>query len=115
MAFFTAYMRQRWKIIALFILFGGIFLSAFWLYDLPVAAVLYPAAVCMVLGLVCLILDIQKNSSKHRILQRLAGLPSSVMDDFPTAETLAEQDYQEIREAMNQTIPECGNTLAAIL
>ncbi len=96
MAFFTAYMRQRWKIIALFILFGGIFLAAFWLYDLPVAAVLYPAAVCMVLGLVCLILDIQKNSSKHRILQRLAGLPSSVMDDFPTAETLAEQDYQEI-------------------
>ena len=51
MLFLAAYFRQRRKVIYLFLLFCMVFACAFALYHIPVGAVLYPAAVCLVLYL----------------------------------------------------------------
>ena len=43
-------------VLAAFLLFSALFAVSFWLYHLPVKAVWYPAALCLILGLGLLVL-----------------------------------------------------------
>ena len=56
MQFLKMYIQKRLVCIFVFLLFTAIFLCAFFLYDLPLGAVIYPAVVCIVLGLIFLFL-----------------------------------------------------------
>lgn len=94
--FIIQYFKQRRKGIFIFGLFSLIFLCAFLLYHLPAGAVLYPAFVCMVLGLVFLIFDMRKVWQRHRRLQELRGLPAELRKDFPKPVSWEERDYQQI-------------------
>ena len=46
MEFERSYLKQRWRGLAGAAVGCGILLVSFWLYDLPLGAVLYPAALC---------------------------------------------------------------------
>ena len=72
-AFLAAYFRQRRKVIYLFLLFCMVFACAFALYHIPVGAVLYPALVCAVLGLIVLLLDCRSAYRKHRALTAVSA------------------------------------------
>ena len=54
MKLFSLYLKQRWRGIAVAILFCFIFAATFALYHLPIEAVFYPASICGVLGLMLL-------------------------------------------------------------
>ena len=69
--------------IGVFFLFVLVFAVVFWLYGLPVQAVLYPAAICGALGVLFLISDIRRERSKHRRLCELEALPAPLMSGFP--------------------------------
>ena len=102
MKFLTFYLWQRrWRILT-FILFCAVFLCAFLLYDLPIEAVFYPAAVCIVLGACFLIVDINRAWRKHQRLTELSQLPASLMERFPPAQTQDDMDYQTIIDALRQ-------------
>ena len=102
MKFFARYFWQRKKAAAVFLLFCLIFLYTFFLYRLPVAAVLYPAAVCAVLGVLFLLRDWRRAARKHKQLQQLLQLPVSLMERFPSVSTWEDEDYQAIVEKLRQ-------------
>lgn len=96
MRFFHLYFKQQRQKIGLFLFFFLIFLAAFWLYDLPIEAVLYPAVVCGTIGLLCLAFHSFRTYKKHQSLKALASLPGVLMKSFPEERTLDDADYQEI-------------------
>ena len=90
------YLRQRWRGILAALLFCGLFALTFRLYRLPVAAVLYPAAVCAILGLVLLAIDFRRVLVKHQKLQRIRTLSDAIEERFPRLDGLEDTDYQQI-------------------
>ena len=58
MSFFKGYLKERWKRLLMLLLFVCIFAVSFWFYRLPVRAVMYPCALCLLFGavfVVCLL------------------------------------------------------------
>ncbi len=106
MGFLTAYLKQRRKGIGVLCLFCLIFFAIFGLYRLPLEAVLYPALVCVVLGVIFLIWDFYRARNKHLQLQKMKKLSPPVMDTFPPARTLEDEDYQQIIQSLCQAYRE---------
>ena len=50
MSFFKGYLKERWKRLLMLLLFACIFAFSFWVYRLPVRAVIYPCALCLLFG-----------------------------------------------------------------
>lgn len=66
MKLFAQYLKQRWRGIAVAILFCFIFAATFALYHLPIEAVFYPASICGALGLMLLGIDFRRVLTKHK-------------------------------------------------
>lgn len=96
MDFFKGYLKQRRKSIFVFLLFCSIFFCVFALYHLPLEAVIYPAGLCAILGSIFFGTEYKKAKKKHRNLVCLQGLGAELMTDFPKAESMEEQDYQQL-------------------
>lgn len=111
MHFFLTYLHQRKKLIGVFVLFGLIFLSAFWLYALPLEAVLYPMTVCLVLGLLFLLYDVHRMAKKHRTLQALTGLSSALMEALPEEKTQDDRDYQALIRLLREEQAQLENAM----
>ena len=100
--FLTDYLKQQRMGIVVFLLFCLVFLSAFALYHLPVGAILYPALVCTLLGLLFLLWNVRRTYRKHQSLQAIRQLSASLMKAFPSADTLEETDYQQIIQLLRE-------------
>ena len=96
------YLRQRWRGISAAFVFCGIFTLTFWLYHLPVGAVLYPTTVCTVLGLVLLVIDFRRVLTKHQKLERIRTLSDAIGENFPEIEGLEDEDYQQIIRLLHE-------------
>ena len=96
------YLKQRWRGITAAFGFCGIFTLTFWLYHLPVEAVLYPTAVCTVLGLVLLLIDFRRVLRKHQVLERIQTLSDAFGENFPEVEGLEDEDYQQIIHLLHE-------------
>jgi len=100
MEFFKAYVKQKRSSILRFVLMCSIFLCVFALYHLPVAAVLYPAGLCALLGVCFWGLDYKRAKEKHEKLVILQKLSAELLRDFPEAEGIVEQDYQQLLQIL---------------
>lgn len=96
MKFFLFYLKGHRKGIFTFLLFSFIFLTVFALYHLPVAAVIYPVGICILLGILLLIADMFQAHRKHHQLQELQRVSSALMDCFPEIKSQDDEDYQKI-------------------
>ena len=96
MDFFISYIKQKRKSIIVFVLFCVIFVCVFALYHLPLAAVLYPAILCVFLAMVFWGIEYKKTYEKHRELVRLQKLNAELIQDLPKAESIAEEDYRQL-------------------
>lgn len=102
MKFFVTYIKKKRTPLLLFIAFFAVFLATFALYEISLAAVLYPAAVCSVIGIAYLIIDFKKAKAKHERLSEIATLSSSLMNDFPSISTIDDEDYMTIISALRE-------------
>ena len=66
-----AYLKRQWKLLLLLVGIAAVFAAVFSLYDLPVEAVGYGAALCVVLGIILFLLGFRRFYTRHRELQRL--------------------------------------------
>ena len=96
MKFFLFYLKGHRKGIFTFLLFSFIFLTVFALYHLPVAAVIYPVGICILLGILLLIADMFQAHRKHHQFQELQRVSSALMDCFPEIKSQDDEDYQKI-------------------
>jgi len=100
--FLKAYWKQCRKGLGIFLLFSLIFLFVFLLYGIPMEAVLYPALLCGLLGLLFLALDMHRAWRTYRQLEILKTLPAPLMEPFPEPDTLEAAEYQEIVQTLRE-------------
>ncbi len=96
MKLFFQYLKQYQRVIFAALLFCSIFLITFALYHLPVLAVLYPAAICVILGSILLVIDFRRIIAKHRKLERIQSITDAIAENLPETEGIEDADYQQI-------------------
>lgn len=106
MKFLFMYLGKRKKSLLVFFLFVAVFGGVFFLYSLPLKAVLYPMLICVIIGGIILFLDYKKAYSKHKRLTEIEKLNSALMERFPALETQDDIDYQNIIESLREEIKE---------
>ena len=100
MRIFLVYLKQYRLGIGLFFMFCAVFAAAFYLYSLPLGAVLYPAAICLAVGATALLIKARILRKKHRALLEMMQRPAALMEGFPEAVTVDDLDYQAIIEKL---------------
>ena len=91
-----AYLKEKKKLLGVYIIFGVVFLLTFALYQLPLQAVWYPFLICGFLGSIFCIVDFISFQQKHVSLQQLQNTTVNLIDELPIIHTLVEQDYQAV-------------------
>lgn len=94
--FLWRYLYQRRRMLAGFCAAVLIFACAFALYHLPIAAVMYPALICLVLGTIWLCIDIRRSYQHHVLLQRLKECITAWTEELPATDVVEARDYQDI-------------------
>ena len=84
---FWDYLKSRLKVLVLLVVVEGIFVSAYFLFDLPAVTVLYPLVLSSVAILLAGVVDFLIVYNKHSRLKR---------NDLPQASGPLEKDYREI-------------------
>ena len=96
MKLWMKYMKQRRRGILAGVLFCVIFTISFVLYQLPVKAVWYPAALCLFLGILFVILDFRRVKQKHDLLTGIQEFTDLITGTLPAVDGIEDEDYQTI-------------------
>ena len=96
MKLFLKYLKQHIPVITAGILFFIIFIISFYLYHLPLEAVIYPSALCMIIGLIIVLYDFSECRKKHEMLQSIKCLTDIIADSVLYDKTVDDEDYQRI-------------------
>ena len=100
MRLFLQYLRGKTGKIAVFFLFAVIFIASFALYHLPLAAVWYPSALCVILGLAVLLLDFRRVKARHETLRLILRQLPTLPDTLPAAHSIPEEAYRALVQAL---------------
>ena len=68
----------------------------FVLYGLPLQAVLYPTALCLLIGLMFALADFLRVRHRHEALRALQSFTDISVSSLPAADDMTEADYQHI-------------------
>ena len=102
MRLFLQYLHGKAGKLAAFFLFAVIFIVSFALYHLPLAAVWYPSALCVALGLAVLLLDFRRVKARHETLRLILRQLPTLPDTLPAAYSIPEEDYRAFVQALYQ-------------
>lgn len=92
MKLFFRYLKSKSGLLLLYAVFVLIFAVTFRLFQLPLAAVFYPAMLCAFVGLACLVADYLKVRRRHEILFGFQGLDNALPDPLD----IEDADYVRI-------------------
>ena len=112
MALFRIYIKQYRKAIFAFILFCAVFSFSFFLYHLPIEAVIYPALIYIVFGLVFVCIDFSHKQRKHKQLSEIKKLTAAMITSMPGIESVLEWDYQDIIKALKDEVTNLSTSSA---
>lgn len=107
MSLFFSYLKQQLKYILLFSLFSIIFAITFFFYQFPLAAVFYPALLCVCFGILFFILDFAKTKKLHTRLTELSHLTELSVDmirALPPTVSIENTDYQLLLSGLAEQI-----------
>lgn len=102
MKLFFKYLKTKRNIIAFFIIAIIIFVTTFALYHIPVKAVLYPAILCVVMGVGFLLFSFFRVKRQHDILESLKDRTAEMIGNLPVSNSICEDDYRELLELIRQ-------------
>lgn len=100
MQLFVQYLKQHWRLYIAGGICFTIFAVSFFLYHLPIAAVIYPALLCFLFGLVFVLIDFKRIKRKHKRLRSISSLTDAAAESFPPLECMEDEDYQRIIQLM---------------
>lgn len=106
MSFFKGYLKERWKRLLMLLLFVCIFAVSFWFYRLPVRAVMYPCALCLLFGAVFVVYDITKAYRRHKFFEELRRRNTEIISALPEPEGIVDSDYQQLISVLKEKIAE---------
>ena len=96
MKLFFEYLRLKIKTLILLLSFFVIFALSFMLFRLPLPAVIYPAVLCFISGILYMIIDFRSFSEKHRELDNLTVMRSFLISELPEEKGIIDSDYLKI-------------------
>ena len=99
-----AYLREHSVAVGAFFAFTALFAASFALYGLPLAAVAYPAGLCLLLGAGLVAFDLLRRRRKHRELVRLQEAGAAMLDRLPAMDTAEGADCAAIIEALRREL-----------
>lgn len=102
MKLFATYIRQRRGSVLFFALLVVIFGFTFHLYNFPLAAVAYPAMLCMLLGGLWLAVGFIREKHRHGEIEKLCKMPAAMISELPAADGMTEEDYQRLVSVLRQ-------------
>ena len=102
MIFWMKYMKQRRRGILAGVLFFVIFTISFVLYQLPVKAVLYPAILCLFLGILFVLLDFRRVKQKHDHLSGIQEFTDLITRTLPIVDGIEDEDYQTLIQMLQR-------------
>lgn len=102
MIFWMKYMKQRRREILAGVLFFVIFTISFVLYQLPVKAVLYPAILCLFLGILFVLLDFRRVKQKHDHLSGIQEFTDLITRTLPIVDGIEDEDYQTLIQMLQR-------------
>ena len=115
MKLFLRYLQNKLGVILLFLAFFAVLAFSFLLYRLPAEAVLYPAALCVLLGIGALLLDFFQVRRRHEVLRDLKEIDA----ELPEVRDIEADDYREIvrllREANREARTRSETDMAAMV
>ena len=94
------YVRARRRGLIAFGVVCAVFAVSFGLYHLPMAAVGYPAGLCLIAGLIWALWDSRYLRRRHERLQRLIAMGADMDQNLPEPRTLQEEDVQLLVRAL---------------
>lgn len=100
MKLLVRYLRSRAALLAVLMAFAAIFIAAFALYRLPLAAVLYPAGLCALLGAGAMAVDFLRVKRRHDALEPLKQPGAELPDRLPEALDVEAADYRALALAL---------------
>lgn len=106
MSFFKGYLKERWKRLLMLLLFVCIFAVSFWFYRLPVRAVMYPCALCLLFGAVFVAYDMTKAYRLHKFFEELHRRNTELISALPEPEGIVDSDYQQLISVLKEKIAE---------
>ena len=86
------YLRSKAGTVLLFVLFAAVMAFSFTLYHLPAEAVLYPAALCAILGLTALVIGFIHTLHMHKLISDIREMDT----ELPEVRNIEAADYREI-------------------
>lgn len=92
----SLYLKQRKRALLFFLLCAMVFFCTFFLYGLPVLAVLYPVCICFVLAMGFAFWDLRTVKCKHEKLKRCSRIPLDIQKQLPEIHSVDDEDYQRI-------------------
>lgn len=97
MRFVKQYLWDHKYIILLEVLFAGIFAGIFYLYHLPLAAVLYPTTLCAILGLLFAAVSVRKAYVRHRRMEEMQYVSEESLSELCAEnQSIKDKDYQRL-------------------
>lgn len=81
---------------------AAFYLVTFWLYHLPLEAVLYPTGLCMLVVVVYFVMRMLRCRQKHREMVWLRGLPDDLTELLKKYRGESDRDYQAILEKLQE-------------
>lgn len=96
MKIFLKYLKYNAKNILCFAACCVIFATIFYLFSLPLKAVLYPVLLCLFFIIICAAVGFIRFYKKHKMLERLTKEASVTIELLPKESNLIEEDYQNV-------------------
>jgi hypothetical protein len=94
---FWRYLCEKRRLLAVYLVFVLLFCVSFWLYQLPLGAVLYPAALCGAGGLLALALGCRRQYRQRRRVEALCASPTAaLLGPLPAPCDATEEAYQQL-------------------
>lgn len=92
----SQFFKQNRKHILRFVVMLVIFAAVLMMYQLPLKAVLYPSALCVLLFAGCLYSDYRKAQKLHAQMEHLKDMTALMLDNLPETEGVFYSDYREL-------------------
>lgn len=106
---FSKWLRSRGGVIAACLAFAGLLAASFYLYRLPLLAVLYPSGLCAALGLLLLALDYARTARQHKAYLRLHAPAAARQSALPPPGTVEEADAAAVITRLRQELTKAEN------
>ncbi len=96
MKLFFIYLKYKRKVISIFLLFAFIYAFSFFLYHLPIKAVLYPTTLSILFAFAYFLYDYNKSRMIYEKLQEIKELSEAATNLLPNPNSMEEENYQRI-------------------